>query len=111
MVRGRVLGWFSPGDKGRLPVAGRPTFVVQQSCVEIHPSTRRQGIVDNGILHAIEQSIVIDDLGEDPDRWLVIGRDRAANLVELLVFITAEGDELTIHAMPLRPTYRKLLEP
>jgi hypothetical protein len=62
-------------------------------------------------LHAIEHSIVIDDLGEDPDRWLVIGPDRAANLLELVVLITAEADELIIHAMPLRPIYRKLLEP
>jgi hypothetical protein len=53
--------------------------------------------------------MVVDDLGEDPDRWLVIGRDRAANLVELVVLVTAEGEELIIHAMPLRPVYRRLL--
>jgi mRNA-degrading endonuclease toxin of MazEF toxin-antitoxin module len=43
--------------------------------------------------------------------WLVIGPDRAANLLEVIVLITAEGDELIIHAMPLRATYRKLLDP
>lgn len=58
----------------------------------------------------IAHSIVVDDLGEDPDRWLVIGPDQAANLLELVVLITAEGDELIIHAMPLRAVYRKLLE-
>jgi hypothetical protein len=42
---------------------------------------------------------------------LVIGPDRAANLLEIVVLITAEGDELIIHAMPLRPVYRKLLDP
>jgi hypothetical protein len=63
------------------------------------------------MLHAIEHSLVIDDLSEDPDRWLVIGPDRAANLLELVVLITAEGDEVIIHAMPMRATYRKLLEP
>ena len=63
------------------------------------------------MLHAIEHSLVVDDLGEDPDRWLVIGPDRAANLLELVVLVTAEGDELIIHAMPLRTSYRKLLEP
>ena len=55
--------------------------------------------------------MVVDDLGEDTDRWLVIGPDRAPNLVEVIVFITAEGDEVTIHAMPLRTVYRKLLDP
>ena len=55
--------------------------------------------------------MVVDDLGEDPDRWLVIGPDHAANLLEVIVFITAEGDEVIIHAMPLRAAYRKLLDP
>jgi hypothetical protein len=79
--------------------------------VEIHSSARRHGVVDDDMLHAIEHSIVVDDLGDDPDRWLVIGPDRAANLLEVVVLVTAEGDELIIHAMPLRSTYRKLLEP
>ena len=55
--------------------------------------------------------MLVDDLGEDPDRWLVIGPDHAANLLELVVLITSDGDELIIHAMPLRPRYRKLLGP
>jgi len=55
--------------------------------------------------------MVVDDLGEDPDRWLVIGPDRAANLLETIVLITTEGDELIIHAMPLRAAYRELLGP
>ena len=79
--------------------------------MEIHPSARRHGIADDDILHAIENSMFVDDLGEDPDRWLVIGPDRAANLLEVIMLITGEGDELIIHAMPLRAVYRKLLDP
>jgi hypothetical protein len=79
--------------------------------VEIHPSARRHGISDDDMLHAIEHCIVVDDIGEDPDRWLLIGPDRAANLLETVILATAEGDELIIHAMPLRTAYRKLLEP
>ncbi len=78
--------------------------------MEIQPSARRHGNADDDILHAIEHSRVVEDLGEDPDRWLVIGPDRAANLLEVIVLITAEGDELIIHAMPLRAVYRKLLD-
>jgi len=59
----------------------------------------------------VELSMVVDHVTEDPDRWLVIGPDRAANLLEIVVLVTAEGDELLIHAMPLRPVYRRLLEP
>jgi hypothetical protein len=55
--------------------------------------------------------MVVDDLGENPDRWLVIGPDHAGNLLEIVVLITADGDELIIHAMPLRPVYGKLLDP
>jgi hypothetical protein len=86
-------------------------FVVQYCCVEIHPSARRHGIADDDILHAVEHSMVIDDLGEDPDRWLVVGPDRAANLLEVIVLITSEGDQLIIHAMALRAVYRRLLDP
>lgn len=79
--------------------------------MEIHPSARHHGVADEDVLHAVEYSLVVDDIGEDPDRWLVIGPDRAANLLEIIVVITAEGDELIIHAMPLRALYRKLLDP
>ncbi|MGI8662352.1 MAG: hypothetical protein ACR2LQ_03965 [Acidimicrobiales bacterium] len=79
--------------------------------MEIHSSARRHGIADEDILHAAEHSMVVDDIGEDPDRWLVIGPDRAANVLEVIVLVTPEGDELIIHAMPLRAVYRKLLEP
>ena len=63
------------------------------------------------MLHAVEHSMRVDDVGEDPDRWLVIGPDRAGNLLEIVVLTTSEGDELIIHAMRLRAIYRKLLDP
>jgi len=50
-------------------------------------------------------------LGEDPDRWLIIGPDRAANLLEIIVLVTGEGDQLIIHAMALRAIFGKLLDP
>ncbi len=65
---------------------------------------------DDDILHAVASSLVIDDLGEDPDRWLVIGPDRAGNLLEIVVLIAGTAAEIIIHAMPMRPKYRKLLE-
>lgn len=63
------------------------------------------------MFHALTNSLAVEDLGDDPDRWLVIGPDRSSNLLELVVLVTAEGNELLIHAMPLRTIYRKLLEP
>ncbi len=79
--------------------------------VEVHESARKHGVEDRDIQHAIDHALVIEDAGEDPDRWLVIGPDRAANLLEVVVLVTAENTQLAIHAMPLRATYRRLLEP
>jgi hypothetical protein len=78
--------------------------------VEIHPSARRHGVSDDDMLHAVANELAVEDLGEDPDRWLVIGPDRAANLLEVIVLLTADGDQMIIHAMPLRAAYRRLLE-
>ncbi len=79
--------------------------------MEIRPSARRHGVADDDMLHAIEHALAVEDLAEDPDRWLVVGPDRAGNLLEVIVLVTREGDELIIHAMPLRPVYRRLLHP
>ena len=78
--------------------------------MEIHSSARRHGVNDLDIQHAVEHSLAIEDIGEDPDRWLLIGPDRAGNLLELVVLVDQRG-EIVIHAMALRPKYRKLLEP
>ncbi len=78
--------------------------------MEIHDSAHRHDVAEEDMLHAVEHSLVVDDLGEDPDRWLVLGPDTAGNLLELIVLISREGDEIIIHAMPMRPRYRRLLE-
>lgn len=63
------------------------------------------------MLHAVEHSLPVEDLGDEPDRWLVLGPDTAGNLLEVVVLTSSEGDEIIIHAMPMRPKYRKLLGP
>jgi len=85
-------------------------FVVRFSCVEIHGSAHRHGVPEDDMLHAVEHSLVVDDLGDDPDRWLVLGPDTAGNLLEVVVLISTEGDEMIIHAMPMRQKFRRLLE-
>lgn len=77
--------------------------------MEVHDSARRHGVADADIRHAIDHALAIEDAGEDPDRWLVIGPDRAANLLEVVVLVSADGTQLVIHAMAMRATYRRLL--
>jgi hypothetical protein len=79
--------------------------------VEIHDSARKHGVADHDIVHAIDYAFAIEDAGEDPDRWLLIGPDTAGNLLEVVVLITAEGTQIVIHAMPMRDNYARLLEP
>jgi hypothetical protein len=79
--------------------------------VEVHDSARKHRVADEDILHAIDYALVIEDAGEDPDRWLVIGPDRAGSLLEVVVLRTVEDLQLAIHAMAMRAQYKKLLEP
>jgi uncharacterized DUF497 family protein len=79
--------------------------------VEVHDSARKHGVADEDIHHAIDHALAIEDAGEDPDRWLVIGPDRAGNLLEVVVITTVEDTQLAIHAMAMRAKFRRLLEP
>ena len=79
--------------------------------MEIHRSARKHGVADRDILHAIDHALAIEDIGEDPDRWLILGPDRAVNMLEVVVLTTSEGTQLAIHAMPMRPIYERLLRP
>jgi hypothetical protein len=79
--------------------------------VEIHDSARKHGVVEADVTHAVDNALAIEDAGEDPDRWLVIGPDRAGNLLEVVILTTVEGSRLAIHAMPMRDKFQRLLEP
>ena len=78
--------------------------------MEVHKSARKHGVVDQDINHAIKHALAIEDAGEDPDRWLVIRPDRAGNPLEVVVVTTVEGTQLAIHAMAMRPQFRRLLQ-
>ena len=79
--------------------------------MEVHDSARKHGVADGDIHHSIDHALAIEDAGEDPDRWLAIGPDRAGNLLEVVVPMTLEGTQLAIDAMPMRVKFKGLLEP
>lgn len=60
--------------------------------------------------HAIRHAALVEEVAEDPTRYLVIGSDRAGNLLELIVMDRPQGPAV-IHAMALRAKYRRLLPP
>lgn len=77
----------------------------------VDSSARKHGVADADIRHAVDNAQAIEDAGEDPDSWLVLGPGRNANMLELVVMVSAEGDRTVIHAMAMRAQYRRLLEP
>ena len=81
--------------------------------MEIHSSARRHGVADDDILHATEHALVVVDLDPegDPPKVLVVGPDRAGNLLEVIILELVDDRLLAIHAMPLRPAYHGLLPP
>lgn len=42
------------------------------------------------MVHALDNSLAVEDVGEDPDRWLVLGPDRSGNMLEVVVLISAD---------------------
>ena len=77
-------------------------------------STRRHGSTgcpDDDIQHAATHAIVAYELGDDdsPRRTLLLGPDRAANMLEVIVLVFDDGREMVIHAMRMRPIYDDLL--
>ncbi|HET6964014.1 MAG TPA: hypothetical protein VFH58_04525 [Acidimicrobiales bacterium] len=83
--------------------------------MEIADSGRRHqvedGFDDLDIVHAIENALYVADDGDDPDKALYLGPDRAARMLELVVVVRADGTEVVIHAMKMRKVYEQLLRP
>jgi hypothetical protein len=80
--------------------------------VELHRSARKHGVADEDIVHAASHALAgysLEDADDEPRRTLLLGPDRAGNLLELVVLELDDGRRLVIHAMPMRPAYRDLL--
>jgi hypothetical protein len=66
-------------------------------------------VAEEDIHHALQNALAVDEIADDPVRYLVLGPDRAGNLLELVVLDRSHGPAV-IHAMRMRPQYRRLLE-
>ena len=75
--------------------------------MEIHPSARKHGLADEHIEHAMRHALAIYD--QTDDTRLYLGPARSADLLEVATIVRDDGSELVIHAMRMRPKYRRLL--
>ena len=57
---------------------------------------------------ALWNAVVVEEVAEDPVRYLVLGPDRSANFLELIVLDRPQGPAI-IHAMAMTEQYRALL--
>jgi hypothetical protein len=80
--------------------------------VEIHSAARKHGVLDEDIVHAVEHALAgyaLEERDDEPRRTLLLGPDRDANLLEVVVLELDDGRRLAIHAMRMRPKYIPLL--
>jgi hypothetical protein len=73
----------------------------------IYPSARKHGIADADIEHAVSHAMSIDD--RDNQTRLYLGTARNADLLEVATIARGDHSEVAIHAMKMRPKYRRLL--
>jgi hypothetical protein len=76
--------------------------------MDVLRSALRHGVGTDDIQHALRNAVVIEEVDEDPTRYLVLGSDRAGQFLELVV-MDRPGGPAVIHAMPMRAKYRGLL--
>jgi hypothetical protein len=83
-------------------------FVVRYWRVDILGSANRHGIDPSDVEHALRHALVVEEVGEDPLRYLVLGPDAAGNMLELVVMDRPQGPAV-IHAMRMQAKYERLL--
>jgi GNAT superfamily N-acetyltransferase len=75
--------------------------------LRIHPSARKHGVSDADIEHAIRYAMSFDD--QEEHLRLYLGPARNADLIEVVTVARYRRAEVAIHAMRMRPKYRRLL--
>jgi hypothetical protein len=83
------------------------SFVVRFACVDVHRSALKHGVAAEDIEHAVRNAMAVDEL--DGDLRLYLGPGSAGSLLEIVTLGEQGGGETMIHAMGMRPKYRRLL--
>jgi hypothetical protein len=76
--------------------------------VDLHLSAFKHGVRAEDIEHAVRHALAVDEL--DDDLCLYLGPSRDGAFLEIVTVLRdAPAPELVIHAMAMRPKYRRLL--
>jgi hypothetical protein len=78
--------------------------------IEFTGSAFRHGVSEADIRHALKTKIHAATMQEFPEKYGVIGFDRAGNPIELMYNPIDDEHILIFHAMKLRESFKKQLE-
>ena len=91
-----------------------PLFHVMKATMDVMikfvPSAFKHGLTENNIRHAILNWKYDDIFENDPDKYLLIGFDSNANLLEIMYNVIDEQNLKVFHAMKCRDAFLSLLE-
>jgi uncharacterized DUF497 family protein len=73
----------------------------------VHESARKHGVSVADIEHVIRHPMHV--IRREDGGRLYLGAGRNAELLEVITVLKADGSELAIHAMKMRPRYANLL--
>ena len=73
-------------------------------CIE---SAFKHKVTEADIYWAFDHFLYEKSVPEDPDKYLMLGFDRNANLLEIVYNRIDEDTIKVFHAMPCRPAWRK----
>jgi hypothetical protein len=96
-------------DRTSLRSVAHARFRTTIPSVEVLRSDFRHGVKDQDIQHAMRAALLVEEIDDDPARYLVLGPDRAGNMLELVVLDRPEGPAV-MHAMSMRAKYLPLLD-
>lgn len=83
--------------------------------MRLHSSARkhftRDRLTEDDVRHAAAHAVLREALDDedDPRRWLLLGYDRSARILELVLLEFDSGEHLVIHAMKARDQYLRAL--
>jgi hypothetical protein len=72
------------------------------------PTAFKHGVETVDILHAINHARIVEEVGDDPIRYLILGPSAAGAMLEIVVLDSSAGP-MVIHAMTMRTKYERLL--
>jgi uncharacterized DUF497 family protein len=72
------------------------------------PTAFKHGVEFDDIRHGIRFAVVVEEVGEDPTRYLVLGLGTSGDLLEIVILDDSNGP-VVIHAMKMRSKYEPLL--